>query len=614
MDARKEIRPDIPALARTLQQGLALQQSGRQAEAEKVYRSLLQHYPSQVDVLQLLGLALKAQGQIGEAEHYLRRSLALNPKQAHVWANLGNLLLERESFAEAAIVYRESLRLNEKAANTWYGLGRALLGLNDIDDAEAAFTRAAAILPSHALAKIGLAEVATRREDDDAAEEVLRGVIAHDPDHALALHALGANLMRRCRPAEARPLIEKANRLQPSRPEVLTTLGYTVQQQGQYEQAIALYREALARNPFHSPAYVNLSRLLWHLDRRQEEFTADIDAAIARFPEIVELHNIKGDLLAYAQRFPEACDSFARAVELAPAHPYAQDGVGRMCTELGDAATAFEHHAKAVESGGPTPVFRASYGYSLLQLGEPRAAIKVLDEALQYDPFDQASLSTLTLALRATNDPREQWLADYESLAQALQIPVPRGYTDMAGFIADLKAAVNTLHDSEDEPASRSLRKGTQTMGRLFGRGIELVDRLRESLDETILDYVRALPDDDRHPHLARKAQRFGYRGSWSVRLHDTGFHVNHFHPTGWISSCYYVSLPDSVADTEGKQGWLTLGAPPFDMGWDDPVRRYIQPREGMLILFPSYFYHGTVAFHSPQARTTIAFDAVPVP
>jgi hypothetical protein len=30
-------------------------------------------------------------------------------------------------------------------------------------------------------------------------------------------------------------------------------------------------------------------------------------------------------------------------------------------------------------------------------------------------------------------------------------------------------------------------------------------------------------------------------------------------------------------------------------------------------VLFPSYIWHGTVPLHADTARTTIAFDAVPV-
>jgi hypothetical protein len=41
-------------------------------------------------------------------------------------------------------------------------------------------------------------------------------------------------------------------------------------------------------------------------------------------------------------------------------------------------------------------------------------------------------------------------------------------------------------------------------------------------------------------------------------------------------------------------------------------VRCAIKPIPGTLVLFPSYMWHGTVPFHAPASRTTIAFDAVP--
>ncbi|MGH8111927.1 MAG: putative 2OG-Fe(II) oxygenase, partial [Rhodanobacteraceae bacterium] len=35
-------------------------------------------------------------------------------------------------------------------------------------------------------------------------------------------------------------------------------------------------------------------------------------------------------------------------------------------------------------------------------------------------------------------------------------------------------------------------------------------------------------------------------------------------------------------------------------------------PQTGMLVLFPSYFWHGTVPFSDDDTRLTVAFDAVP--
>jgi hypothetical protein len=88
---------------------------------------------------------------------------------------------------------------------------------------------------------------------------------------------------------------------------------------------------------------------------------------------------------------------------------------------------------------------------------------------------------------------------------------------------------------------------------------------------------------------------------------------VNHIHHEGWISSCYYVAVPEAVKDEGAKQGWIKFGEPALDVVLKTPIRRAIQPVPGKLVLFPSYMWHGTVPFRDAAARTTIAFDVVPV-
>jgi uncharacterized protein (TIGR02466 family) len=612
MASGPEAQNTSEALAHGLQQGLSLQRSGRHADAERLYRTLAQSHPPHPDVLQLLALALKAQGKLDEAEACFRQSLSLNPAQAHVWNNLGNLMLTQRRPNDAVAAYSEAITLNGHYVEALIGLGDASLAANDIAAAENAYKRARELEPQRASAQIGFASVAAKREDEETADKILRQVIARDPNNAVALHNLGISLARRGLGAEASTLTERAVALRPGRADMLATHAFALQLRSQFDAATALYRQAVARDPFYIPAYENLSRLLWALGKH-DAFTADLDSAIARNPGFVPLLLTKGNLLGHAERFAEAREVFARALALAD-DPVAHDGYARMSAELGDAAAAFDHHRSAVAKNALASTPRANYGHSLLRFGEYREAIKVLDGAVDCDPTDQSALGILTLALRAANDPREQYLADYERLAKPVEVPVPRGYKDMQSFNAELNRALDALHRTEVEPIDQTLRKGTQTMGSLFGRRIEIVDRLRERIDEVIRDYIAGLPDDNLHPFLRRKANAFRYRTSWSSRLKDSGFHTTHIHPKGWISSAYYIELPEGVSDQKRKEGWFTLGEPPFDLRWNEPIRRYIQPKEGTLVLFPSYLYHGTVPFHAHTNRTTIAFDVVPMP
>jgi hypothetical protein len=93
--------------------------------------------------------------------------------------------------------------------------------------------------------------------------------------------------------------------------------------------------------------------------------------------------------------------------------------------------------------------------------------------------------------------------------------------------------------------------------------------------------------------------------GSWSVRLTQGGFHEPHIHNEGWLSSAFYVSLPQSAGS---RAGWLTIGEPQSVLGLDMQPRRVVEPRRGRLILFPSYLWHGTIPA-LPGERLTIAFD-----
>ena len=92
--------------------------------------------------------------------------------------------------------------------------------------------------------------------------------------------------------------------------------------------------------------------------------------------------------------------------------------------------------------------------------------------------------------------------------------------------------------------------------------------------------------------------------------LSAKGYHFNHVHPEGWISSSYYVEVPPIVAQSPAHEGWITFGEPRWAIAGCAP-ERIVQPQAGMLVLFPSYLWHGTIPF-SQGERMTAPFDAVP--
>jgi hypothetical protein len=160
-------------------------------------------------------------------------------------------------------------------------------------------------------------------------------------------------------------------------------------------------------------------------------------------------------------------------------------------------------------------------------------------------------------------------------------------------------------------PAEQSLRGGTQTRGNIFEKRNPDMRGFADHVRQAVESMLPRLPLDATHPFLRRNSGRINFAGSWSVRLTSSGFHTNHIHQSGWLSSAFYLSLPPEVGTSQA--GALTFGVPDAAFGLDLEPRRVEIPRAGRLVLFPSYFWHGTVPFESQSPRITMAFDAVPV-
>jgi uncharacterized protein (TIGR02466 family) len=154
------------------------------------------------------------------------------------------------------------------------------------------------------------------------------------------------------------------------------------------------------------------------------------------------------------------------------------------------------------------------------------------------------------------------------------------------------------------------LRQGTETTQDLSRSRDPVIQALFQAFAAPIARYREHI---GRGTDALRRrncgASRFN--GSWSVRLHRAGYHTSHVHPRGWISSACYIQLPDSMQHARGE-GILSFGAPRMLTTPRLEAEFSVRPVVGQLVLFPSYFWHGTLPFHSDQPRLTVAFDVVP--
>ena len=206
-----------------------------------------------------------------------------------------------------------------------------------------------------------------------------------------------------------------------------------------------------------------------------------------------------------------------------------------------------------------------------------------------------------SVAWRLTGDARWQWLEGDERFVGVYDIG------DRLPPLDELAATLRALHTMGGEPLEQSVRGGTQTDGNLFQRVDPLLIRVREVIREAVAEYAARLPAADaRHPLLAPRRDSIRFTGAWSVRLTGGGYHANHVHPFGWISSALYIVLPPDLGQDEA--GYLTLGEPQAQLKIDLAPTKLVEPKPGRLALFPSWMWHGTRRFGAGE-RMTIAFD-----
>lgn len=364
---------------------------------------------------------------------------------------------------------------------------------------------------------------------------------------------------------------------------------------------------------------------------------SDLGALLAANPGWIEGHLTYARVSAIVDPSNDRLKTLHEAVQRFPRQPELWTTMVRVALEGSDYRAAREAVAAARTKLGAMPELDRLDAVALSELGEAEAA-QALFNRLPVPPNGEASVHPIrnlirlgrydealvlaerpfgldgdlplwpyrALLWRLTADERWYWLEGDERLIAGYDI----GFS--APEMAALADVLRAIHVGNGQPLDQSVRGGTQTDGNLLARAEPEIRRLREALLDTVARHVDQLPPaDPRHPTLLPVRAPLRIAGAWSVRLIDSGFHVDHVHYQGWFSSALYVALPEGEAgidrDGSSEAGWLTFGEC-LSILPDFKAFRTIEPKVGRLALFPSTTWHGTRPFGAGE-RMTVAFD-----
>jgi tetratricopeptide (TPR) repeat protein len=438
--------------------------------------------------------------------------------------------------------------------------------------------------------------------------ELYAGAAAAFPRSAVAEHNLAAALGDAARHAEAEARCRAAFAKGLDAPETWLVLGRALQGQGRLDAAEAALREAIRRRPSMPDAHRDLAQLVWMRTEDIAAATALLDRASAADPGNPVLRLVKAKALEYAGDHRGAYATLAEALRRG-SDQVLEAMSADAAVRIGEVRAGLAHAERARALGPADPLVLTIFAQACLAAGEPARAAEAMEALRARAPHDQHVLALLATAWRMLGDARYRTLYDYQAFVGVHRLAAPEGWADLRAYLADLAAAVSQAHAYRTHPFDQSLRQGSQAPN-ILAVDHPAIRAFPAAVEGAIAAHLAALGRGD-DPVRARNTGRWAFQGCWSVRLRPQGFHADHVHSQGWLSSACYLALPDAV-ERPGREGWLKFGEP--GVATDPPIgpEHFVKPEPGLLALFPSYMWHGTVPFGGDQPRLTIAFDLVP--
>jgi tetratricopeptide (TPR) repeat protein len=429
------------------------------------------------------------------------------------------------------------------------------------------------------------------------------------PNSAVAEHNLAAVLGDAGRAADAETHIRRAFAKGLNAAESWLVLARALLAQGKLDEARAAFDKTLEINSGLRDAHYELAQLIWMSTGDSGMALAPLEAMIRSHPGSVDLYTTKVRIMMYTEGYGAAYRFAAESLRRWPNDV-------RLLAVASDAATMAEE-AEAALSITDRLLQLRPFNRSVQELrigalflaGQPEAALPIAKAMRDADPDDQHALCLLATAWRLVGDSRYRELYDYAGLVRPYRLGVPEGWASLSEYLRDLSAALRERHLFKTHPFSNS-EEGGSKIADLLELPDPTIRAFRQALQPAVDAHLRHLGTGT-DPLRRRNTGRWKIDGIWSVWLRPHGFHHNHTHPQAWLSSASYIELPDEVA-AEGRAGWIKFGEPGLPTRPRLSFEHAVKPEPGMLVLFPSYMWHGTIPFVTGDSRLTIAFDIVP--
>jgi tetratricopeptide (TPR) repeat protein len=255
-----------PKLVATVDEMLAVAlrhlQNGGLAQAEQIYRQILQVEASHADAWFFLGAACQMQGKLQDARSHYEKAIDLRPSHAAALYNLG-FAYEQDGMLEDAVAsYRQALRIEPSNLAALNNLGNVFKAQRKLDEAAECYREVLRLKPDFAEVHANLGNVLADLDQLVDAESCYLQALHLRPNYAEAHYNLALLFAKSGKTYDAIAAYQQALSLKPDYVEARVNLGNAFRLTGQMDEALSSFGDALRRSPNFPSAHWNRSLVL----------------------------------------------------------------------------------------------------------------------------------------------------------------------------------------------------------------------------------------------------------------------------------------------------------------------------------------------------------------
>jgi tetratricopeptide (TPR) repeat protein len=237
-------------------------------EAVATLTPLVEAGTADADTLALASAAYERAGDTPRAVSALREAILRQPRNVDLYLDFATIAFAHQSFDVGIQVMTDGLTLQPDAARLYVARGVLYVQLADYERAEADFEKANQLDPSQSLSAAAQGLAAAQEHDLDRALATIQTKLAHAPNDAYLLY-LQADILAQQGPDPGTPDFQaalasakQAVSLQPALAPARGVLAKLHFQAGQFREAAAECRKALASDPKDQTALYRLIQAL----------------------------------------------------------------------------------------------------------------------------------------------------------------------------------------------------------------------------------------------------------------------------------------------------------------------------------------------------------------